>query len=244
MTPEMHSTPATSESEDQEQKMPPLEPGDHLDQKTFHERYEATPEHVKAELVGGIVYMPSPLKPKHGRSQLKLMSWLSIYEDATPGVEGFDNTTAILGAEGEPQPDGYLIISPEADGQMHYNIDEYLVGAPELVAEIALSTESIDLHAKRDDYQQAGVQEYLVIALRQSRVFWFVRRDDKFQELQPGPDAILRSEVFPGLWLDPAAALRRDGNRLREVLQMGINSPEHASFVARLAAARKPGPQS
>src|SRR5438094_7619698 len=97
--------------------LPPLENGDRLDQPTFHERYEAMPEHVRAELIGGVVHMPSPLKPKHGRSQLKLMGWLSLYEDATPGVEGFDNTTAILGEESEPQPDGYLIISPEAGGQ-------------------------------------------------------------------------------------------------------------------------------
>jgi Uma2 family endonuclease len=218
--------------------MPPLESGDRLDQKTFHERYEAMPEDARAELIGGIVHMPSPVKPKHARMHARVMSWLVDYEDATPGVEGFDNATVILGEEGEPQPDGCLIISPESGGQMHYNIDEFLVGAPELVAEVASSTESIDLHAKRDDYQHAGVQEYLVVALRQARVFWFARSPSGFQELQPAWDGLLRSQMFPGLWLDPAALLRRDGNRLREVLQQGLNSPEHAAFVARLTAAR------
>jgi Uma2 family endonuclease len=188
--------------------------------------------------------MPSLLKPKHGRVHMKLMAWFSDYEDATPGVEGFDNTTAILDEESEPQPDGYLIVSPDQGGQMHYNVDQYLVGTPELVAEVASSTESIDLHAKRDVYEQAGVREYLVVALRQARVFWFVLHEGRFQETQPGADGILRSEVFPGLWLDPAALLRRDGKRLTEVLQQGIASPEHAAFVARLVSARKPEQQS
>ena len=36
--------------------LPALEPGDHLDQATFHARYEASPAHVRAELIEGIVY--------------------------------------------------------------------------------------------------------------------------------------------------------------------------------------------
>jgi Uma2 family endonuclease len=125
---------------------------------------------------------------------------------------------------------------------MHYNIDEYLVGPPELVAEVASSTESIDLHAKRKDYEKSGVQEYLVVALRQKRVFWFVLRQGQYQELPPGPDGLLRSEVFPGLWLDPAALLRQDGQALTEVLRQGLASAEHSAFVARLAAARSARP--
>jgi Uma2 family endonuclease len=244
MTPHTHTALDAPASSGKEKKMPPLEPGDRLDQKTFHERYEAMPEHVKAELIGGIVYMPSPPKPKHGRMHSRLMKWFLDYEDHTPGVEGYDNTTAILDEESEPQPDGYLIISPDQGGQMHYNVDEYLVGPPELIGEVASSTESIDLHAKRDAYEQAGVREYLVVALRQARVFWFVLREGRFQEMQPGADGILRSEIFPGLWLDPAALLRRDGKRLTEVLQQGIATPEHTAFVARLASTRKPDQQS
>src|SRR5207249_911130 len=120
----------------------------------------------------------------------------------------------------------------------------YLEGAPELVAEVASSRESIDLHAKRDDYEQSGVKEYIVVALRQAHLYWFVLRDGRYQDLPPGPDGILRSEVFPGLWLDPAALLRRDAARIKEVLRQGLASPEHAAFVARLAAARSRNPAS
>ncbi len=101
---------------------------------------------------------------------------------------------------------------------------------------MASSSESIDLHRKKDEYEQAGVKEYLVIALRQRRIYWFVRRGGRFEELAPGQDGILRSEVFPGLWLDPAALLQLDGRRLKEVLRQGLATPEHAAFVAKLAA--------
>ena len=95
---------------------------------------------------------------------------------------------------------------------------------------------AIDLHLKRNDYERAGVREYVVVVLRQQRVLWLVRRDGHFQELQPGADGIFRSEVFPGLWLDAAALLRNDGPRVTEVLRQGLATPEHAEFVARLAA--------
>ncbi len=179
--------------------------------------------------------MPSPLKPSHGRMHGRIMHWLFEYIDRTSGTDGFDNTTIILGEESEPQPDAYLIVSPECGGQMRLNEEGYLEGAPELIAEVALSTQAIDLHAKKNDYEKAGVREYIAIALRQERDFWFVSRHGRFEELKPGDDGIFRSEVFPGLWLDPAALLRHDATRIREVLQQGLATPEHAAFVTRLA---------
>jgi len=49
-----------------------------------------------------------------------------------------------------------------------------------------------------------------------------------------GADGVLRSEKFPGLWLDPAALLARDSKRLLDVLRLGIASPQHAAWVAGL----------
>jgi hypothetical protein len=219
--------------------LPPLENGDRLDQKTFHARYEAMSEDTRAQLIGGIVYMPSPQKNPHGRSQKLVVRWLDEYEEATPGTEGLSNSTNKLGPKSEPEPDGCLLILPEYGGQAWEDADLYLNGAPELVAEISWATESIDLHAKKDDYEKAGVREYIVVALRLQHVFWFVRRRGKFKELAPGDDGLFRSEVFPGLWLDPAALLRRDRKRLLVVLRQGLASPEHAAFVARLAKRRE-----
>jgi Uma2 family endonuclease len=212
-----------------------MEPGDHLDQKTFHARYEAMPEDVKAELIGGVVYMPAALKRPRGRSHGKLVLWLETYEAATPGVEAYDNATTIMGRDSEPQPDTCLIILPDKGGQMRFTEDEYLEGAPEWVGEIASSTESYDLHSKKRDYEKAGVKEYLVVALRQEAVFWFVNRDGTFEEKSPDADGCYRSEVFPGLWLDPHALLQLDSNRLLAFLSQGLDTDEHTSFVRRLS---------
>lgn len=221
---------------DGQRHVPSLEPGDHLDQPTFHARYVRTPDDVKAELIGGVVYMSAALRRPHGRSHNRLNWWLTCYEDATPGVEAYDNATTIMGADSEPQPDACLIILPECGGRLRVTDDDYLEGGPELVGEVASSTESYDLHSKKHDYERAGVKEYLVIALEQQRVFWFMNRDGRFEEKSPDADGILRSVVFPGLWLDPQALLALNARRLLEVLRTGLATPEHAAFVQQLAA--------
>ena len=214
--------------------VPPLEPGDHLDQKTFHERYEAMPDGVKAELIGGVVYMPAALRRRHGRSSSLLIHWLYAYEDATPGVEVYDNATTIMGEESEPQPDACLIIRPDCGGQMRFTDDDYLEGAPEFAAEVASSTEAYDLHSKKRDYELAGVKEYLVVALRQKKVFWFVHRDGQFVEQAVNADGRYRSSVFPGLWLDPNAIIELNSQKLLATLREGLATPEHAAFVKQL----------
>jgi hypothetical protein len=75
------------------------------------------------------------------------------------------------------------------------------------------------------------------VALETKEVHWHARRDDKLVRIDPDPDGIYRSSVFPGLWLDPAALLRKDMARVLDVLQLGLATPEHADFVARLAEA-------
>ena len=114
---------------------PPLEPGDHLDQKTFHERYEAMPPDTRAELIGGIVFMPSPLKRPHSRAHGLLYSWVSGYEDTTPGTESHLTASAILDDEAEPEPDVSLLIVVGNHGQTR-DENEYIVGPPELIAEV------------------------------------------------------------------------------------------------------------
>jgi Uma2 family endonuclease len=213
--------------------VPPLEPGDHLDQKTFHKRYEQYPEDVKFELIGGIVYMASPLKADHGDLHVLMTIWLGNYMASTPGVVASDNSTTILGEFSEPQPDLSLRVLRECGGSSRVDDDGYLSGPPELIVEVASSSASYDLHAKRRDYEAAGVREYVVVVVRDQRVAWLTRRDGSFAELAPGPDGVLRSEFFGGLWLDPAALFRRDSARLLAVLQQGLTSPDHAAAVQR-----------
>ena len=216
--------------------LPLLETGDNLDQPTFHRRYEAMPD-VRAELIQGVVYMSAAALPRHGRIHSIVSAWAATYEYETEGMETYIDTSAILGERSEPQPDTFLIIPPEKGGQMRWSEEfpEYLEGAPEFIAEVANSSESYDLHQKREDYEQHGVREYLVVALKQKRVYWFVNRGDRFEELSPDADGILKSTVFPGLWLDPAAHLAAKSKRVIDVLKLGLATPEHAAFAAALA---------
>ena len=72
-----------------------------------------------------------------------------------------DNATTIIGWKSEPQPDGLLRILPEYGGRT-WNEGGYVHGAPELVVEVAKATRYVDLGPKLDDYQRAGVLEYVV----------------------------------------------------------------------------------
>ncbi len=91
--------------------------GQRLDQPTFHALYEAMPPGTRAELIDGVVHMPSPVGRAHGRAQVPVIVWLDYYAENTPGVEVLDNTTTMLGWKSEPQPDGMLRILPECGGR-------------------------------------------------------------------------------------------------------------------------------
>jgi Uma2 family endonuclease len=214
--------------------LPPLENGDRLDQKTFHARYEAMPEDCRAELIGGIVFMSSPQKIPHSKAHLLVALWLGTYAEATPGTDALVNNTQILGPDSEPQPDACLFILPEYGGQAVVDKDDYLQGAPELIVEVSASTESIDLHRKKQDYEKAGVREYVVLALRMQQVFWFVRQRGKYKEVPLPSDGFFRARAFPGLWLDAEAMLRNQATGVLTALRQGLATPEHAAFVARL----------
>lgn len=213
--------------------LPPLLAGDHLDRTTFHERYEAMPEGIRAELIGGVVYM-SPLYPPHGEAHSEVVTWLGNYKADTPGVRLLDNATVFLADDGEPQPDACLLLPASAGGRTR-DEEQGLAGAPELVVEVAYSSESYDLFNKKDDYQRASVREYVVVVLREQQVVWFLHTGERFEGVEPDADGLFRSRTFPGLWLDPGALLRHDTGAVRQVLERGLASPEHAAFVRRLA---------
>ena len=212
--------------------------GDRLTQREFHALYERMPEHVRAELIAGVVYMASPMKRKHGKNTPPLSAVLLAYENATPGTEMGESMTCILDDENEPRPDICLRILPEHGGQSGDTDDGYISGAPELVCEISDSTRSLDMNAKKREYAAAGALEYLVLNLRDSRLHWFDLKAN--QELTADPDGIIRVRVFPGLWIDPAAVVARDLRALLATLDKGLASADHAAFVAELGAAKAP----
>jgi Uma2 family endonuclease len=151
----------------------------------------------------------------------------------TPREAG-DHGSIRLDLDNMPQPDAFLIIQPECGGHVRISEDDYIEGAPELVAEVASSSVSYDLGRKRDAYRRNGVRESVVWRVLDGTVDWYVNRGGRFELVRPPADGILRSEVFPGLWLDAAVLVRGDGAAVQAVLRRGLDSPEHADFVARL----------
>ena len=215
--------------------VPPLENGDRLTRDEFERRYEAMPHLKKAELIEGIVYVPSPVRYRHhGAPHAHLISWLGQYAAGTPGVEVSDNSTVRLDLDNEPQPDALLLIDPACGGQTCFSTDDYIEGSPELVAEVASSSVSYDLHAKLHVYRRNGVREYIVWRVLEQAIDWFVLHAGQYERLPVDANGWLRSAVFPGLWLDPAALVRSDLATVLAIVQQGLGSPEHATFVAHL----------
>ena len=224
-----------------QQKIPPLENGDRLSREEFERRYDAMPGLSKAELIEGVVYLPSPVRLRqHGRPHAHLVHWLVSYEDATEGVIVADNASVRLDLANEPQPDAALLIDPGWGGQARISDDDYIEEAPELVAEVVASSASFDLGTKLKVYRRNGVREYVVWRVRDRQIDWFVLRGRRYVPLAIDAEGLYRSRGFPGLWLNPAALIRGKRAIVSAVLQRGLASREHADFVARLNRRRNP----
>lgn len=214
--------------------IPPLEGGDRLSRDEFERRYQAVSHIKKAELIEGVVYVASPVRSKsHGQPHGRLITWLGVYEAATSGVDLNDNATVRLDLNNEPQPDALLRI--EIGGQSRITGDDYIEGAPELIAEVAASSAAYDLHDKKQAYQRHGVQEYLVWQVFDQKLDWFRLQDGNYVSLQPDGNGVVRSSVFPGLRLAVPALLAGNMATVLAVLQEGLNSPEHAEFEKELS---------
>jgi Uma2 family endonuclease len=213
---------------------PPLAAGDRLTADEFLRRYHAMPEITHAELVEGVAYIPSPVSAMdHGEPHFRLNGVLFNYQAQTPGVVGGDNSTLKLDVDNVPQPDGYLRIVEKAGGRAVLQ-EGYVVGGPELIAEVAASSASYDLHDKLNAYRRNGVREYIVWRVWDQAIDWFILHERRFERLHPGDDGVYRSQVLPGLWLDANAVIAGDLARALAVLQTGLADPAHRTFVAEL----------
>jgi Uma2 family endonuclease len=212
-----------------------LESGDRLSRAEFERRYQALPQLKKAELIEGVVYVASPVRiRKHANPHGQMITWLGVYEAATPGVMLGDNPTVRLDLDNEPQPDALLRIDEAKEGQSRISQDDYIEGAPELIVEIAASSASYDLHDKLRAYRRNGVCEYLVWLTQEQAFRWYILQEGDYVQQQPDELGILRSRVFPGLQLAVEALLSGDMQQVLAVLQAGIDSEPHQQFVALL----------
>ncbi len=222
--------------------IPTLVAGDHLSRAEFERRYHAMPHVKKAELVEGIVYMPSPVYAPHGKYHATIMGWLFTYTAAMPGVLLFDNTSLRLDSRNEVQPDAMLLLEESRGGLCRLGKDGFVEGSPELVVEVAASSAAYDLHSKRQAYQRNLVPEYLALLTFEPRIVWHVLSAGKYVPMLPDDDGILRSRVFPGLWLHPGHFWAGDISALLAVLREGLTSPEHAEFAARYSSVASSNP--
>ncbi len=214
--------------------IPPLQNGDHLMRAEFERRYDAMPNLKKAELIEGIVYMAPPLSiAGHASPHIMLSAVAGTYWAATPGIVVADNGSVRMDLNNMPQPDIMAFIP---GGQAKIDADDYAIGAPDLIAEIAATSASYDLHVKLAVYRRAGVREYIVWRTLDKQFDYFVLREGEYRPLSPAADGTFHSEVFPGLWLDAAALMAGDLAKALAHVQQGLASAEHSAFVDTLRA--------
>ncbi len=220
----------------------------------FLRRWGAMPEVKHAELIGGVVYRPSPLSVDHSSLRCLVSGWLGYYAARTPGCDAGNNGTWLM-LEDAPQPDVNLRILPEYGGQSRVE-GLYCAGAPELAAEVSLSSASYDLGPKMELYRAAGVQEYVVVLLGESRscgIGWWTESTSFYnlapmvsaggRKVRPSTTWLRRTPAFRRLsraLAGPAALLARNGARIFDVLDLGLRSPEHQEFVRALAQKLSP----
>ena len=221
------------------QSLPPLENGDRLTRAEFERRYAASPQIEKAELIEGVVYLASPNRfLHHAVPHSHLSGWLGTYATYTPGTLSGIEPTVRLDLENEFQPNIVLLLEEAVGGHTQVTEEGYLEGVPELVVEIAASSAAIDLGHKQRAYRRSGVREYIVWQSFEQQLAWFHLVDGDYQLLQPDDAGVIRSQQFPGLWLAVEALCCNQMAEVLKVLQAGIDSPEHAEFVAKLELQR------
>ena len=240
INPSVANLPTFSSTTNNAGEIPLLENGDRLRRYEFERRFDAEPELKKAELIKGIVYMGSPVRiKKHGKPHVLIMTWLGTYYAQTPGTDVADNGSVRVDEDNMPQPDGFLRIDEEYNGQSYVDEDDYLQNVPDLVVEVASSTASYDLHDKLDMYLLHGVREYLVWRVLDKEIDWFWAENGTYIKVQPDQNGIITSAIFPGLRLAVESLLTHDLAAVLAELAKGLNSDEHQSFVTKLAQQRK-----
>ncbi|WP_020471054.1 Uma2 family endonuclease [Zavarzinella formosa] len=224
----------TTEDAGTDLEFPLLRDGDRLKADEFHRRYEAM-RHVKnANLINGVVHMSSPVYlDQHGGPHWDMIAWMGIYSFGLRGVRGADNTSLRIDDDNEPQPDAMLLLDPHLGGGTWME-GRHLRGSPELIVEVAASSARLDAGEKRELYRQIGIREYILWRVLDNRIDWWELVDGVYQPLPSDEAGVVRSRVFPGLWLDVPAMIQGRQDRVKTTLEAGLASPEHLSFASRL----------
>ena len=184
-----------------------IENGDRLNRIEFERRYTAS-NIKKAELIEGLVHVASPVRfTPHAEPHARILTWLGTYQSMVAKLAVGIEPTVRLDEDNEPQPDAVLF---RLGGNAQIDDDGYIMGAPELVVEIAASTVSYDLHAKKRVYERNGVKEYIVWRTLDQEIDWFILENGKYVRLTPDDAGVMHSREFEGLRLNVKAILNGD----------------------------------
>lgn len=79
------------------------------------------------------------------------------------------------------------------------------------------------------------MREYIVWRVRDRQIDWFSLQDGNYELLSGDEAGIIRSTIFPGLWLAISDVLAGNMMQVLAVRQQGIASSEHAEFVQKIS---------
>ena len=205
------------------QSLPSLENGDRMTQEEFHRRYEAYPDDVKIELIGGTVYVASPMRTPQGELTWKLIIPLDFYVETDPRRPRRRRRHRHPRGEERAATGPALAPAPRIRRAVgDFDERRYLVAAPEFIAEVAHSTRALDLNQKRKTTSRQGFRNTSSFASRRKHFTGSTSLPNG--KLKADKQGLWKSRVFPGLWLDQAALFALDSARLRAAVQKGIAS--------------------
>jgi Uma2 family endonuclease len=166
---------------------------------TFDDFCALVPDGEKADLIDGVIYMPSPDNLQAARLFSWLFRLLSEFVEARDLGEVYPLRVAFRLDDGAaPEPDiGFL--SKRNLGRAYRN---YIEGPPDLAIEI-VSPESAqrDYVSKRQLYEKHGVPEYWILDEALKKVLLLrLEATGHYREVQVRK-GILRSRVISGFWL-------------------------------------------
>ena len=213
--------------------------GRRLSRSEFERRWDATPELKHAELLDGVVYLRGDGRWVPASSRAELITWVGSYHAGTPCTTAGAHSSIRVDDANELQPN-VALYTEHGPNRAVCDADDVLSSAPGFAADVVMRDKADVIPIRRRVHARFGTREYLVWRVEDEVVEWYSLRSGDYVALTPDPaDGLLKSETFPGLWLDPAALVRGDLAAVLAALARGLASPEHAAFVAALAARRQ-----
>lgn len=161
------------------------------------EDYHRFGEHLRAELLKGVVIEKMPQSPRHAVLTESLHDALRL---AVPAGVHIRQEKPLTTSDSEPEPDLAIVRGARAD---------YLGRHPAtalLVIEVAISTIDTD-RVKALIYAEAGVAEYWIVLpeTKTVEVHWQPAAGEYAERLTVSAPAVIDSRALPGLSVDLAA---------------------------------------